>query len=438
MKQQVERNLTPSLEWLSDPSIYAIGRVHAHSDHRYYQTKNEAEALGEMPWRHSLNGSWKFSYAQNAMERQVHFYKENVSCRGWKDIKVPGHIQLQGYGQPQYVNTMYPWDGHEHLRPPMISEDHNPVGSYVKYFEVPAGWEQRPVYISFQGVESAFYIWLNGEFVGYSEDSFTPSEFDLTSYLTEGENKLAVEVYQRSTGSWLEDQDFWRFSGIFREVYLYTVPDVHVRDLHVQTDLDEKFEQGTLTAVMQLIGESASKVLLELKDRAGNLVASTESEVSGDSLSLTLAATKVQLWSAEAPNLYTLYVSVYNASGDLVEVVPQKIGFRKFEMIDKIMHLNGKRIVFKGVNRHEFNPRFGRSITKEDMLWDIKTLKQANINAVRTSHYPNMTLWYELCDEYGVYVIDEMNLESHGSWQKMGQLSRLGTSPAISLNGRIS
>lgn len=420
MKQTVERGVAPSLEWLSDPSIYAVGRIHAHSDHRYYETKLEAEELGEMPWRHSLNGSWKFSYAHNAMERQAHFYKENVSCRGWDDIEVPGHIQLQGFGQPQYVNTMYPWDGHEHLRPPKISEDHNPVGCYVKYFVVPEGWEQRPLYISFQGVESAFYLWLNGEFVGYSEDSFTPSEFDLTPYMTEGENKLAVEVYQRSTGSWLEDQDFWRFSGIFREVYLYTVPDVHVRDLHVQTDLDEEFEQGTLTAVLQLMGKPASKVVLEIKDKADNLVVRSENGVSGDSVSITLEASKVHLWSAEDPNLYTLYVSVFNASGDLVEVVPQKVGFRKFEMIDKIMHLNGKRIVFKGVNRHEFNSRLGRSITKEDMLWDIKTLKQANINAVRTSHYPNETLWYELCDEYGVYVIDEMNLESHGSWQKMG------------------
>lgn len=420
MKQQVERSLTPSLEWLSNPSIYAVGRMRAHSDHRYYETTIEAERLGEMRWRHSLNGSWKFSYAHNAMERQAHFYKANVSCRGWDDIEVPGHIQLQGFGQPQYVNTMYPWDGHEHLRPPKISEDYNPVGSYVKYFVVPEGWEQRPLYISFQGVESAFYLWLNGEFVGYSEDSFTPSEFDLTPYLTEGENKLAVEVYQRSTGSWLEDQDFWRFSGIFREVYLYTVPEVHVQDLHVQTDLDEQFEQGTLTADLQLIGNPASKVLLELKDKAGNLVVRRETEVSGDSVTLALEASKVHLWSAEDPNLYALYISVYNASGDLVEVVPQKVGFRKFEMIDKIMHLNGKRIVFKGVNRHEFNSRFGRSITKEDMLWDIKTLKQANINAVRTSHYPNETLWYELCDEYGVYVIDEMNLESHGSWQKMG------------------
>ena len=420
MKQQVERGVAPSLAWLSDPGIFAVGRMPAHSDHRYYETIREAEWLGEMPWRRSLNGSWKFSYAHNAKERQADFYKMDVSCRGWDDIEVPGHIQLQGYGQPQYVNTMYPWDGVEFLRPPMISEDHNPVGSYVKYFDVPAGWQQRPLYISFQGVESAFYVWLNGEFVGYSEDSFTPSEFDLTPYLAEGENKLAVEVYQRSTGSWLEDQDFWRFSGIFRDVYLYTVPDVHVQDLHVQTDLDETYELGTLKAAMQLKGRPASKIVLELKDAAGNPVVRGETGASGGTASIELAAGKVERWSAEEPNLYTLYVSVYDASGDLVEVVPQKIGFRKFEMLDKVMHLNGKRIVFKGVNRHEFNSHRGRCITKEDMLWDIKTLKQANINAVRTSHYPNQSLWYELCDEYGVYVIDEMNLETHGSWQKMG------------------
>lgn len=419
MKQE-EQSITPSLEWLSDPSKYAVGRLPAHSDHRYYATKLEADQCGEMPWRYSLNGTWKFSYANNAKQRQADFYRKNVSCRGWDNIEVPGHIQLQGYGQPQYVNTMYPWDGQEHLRPPMISEEHNPVGSYVKIFEVPSGWEQGPLYISFQGVETAFYLWLNGEFVGYSEDSFTPSEFDLTPYVTTGENKLAVEVYQRSTGSWLEDQDFWRFSGIFREVYLYTVPDVHVKDLHVQTNLDEQLERGTLTTVLQLMGKSASKVAFELMDNAGNPVVHGVTSVSGDTVSLTLEADKVQLWSAEDPYLYTLYVSVYDSLGELVEVVPQKVGFRKFEMINKIMHLNGKRIVFKGVNRHEFNSRFGRSITKEDMLWDIKTLKQSNINAVRTSHYPNQTYWYELCDEYGVYVIDEMNLETHGSWQKMG------------------
>lgn len=422
MKQEMKEEVLPRLEWLSDPRIFAVGRLQAHSDHRYYETIVEAEQLGDMPLRYSLNGSWKFSYAHNAMGRKIDFYKQEVSCREWDEIEVPGHIQLQGYGQPQYVNTMYPWDGQEHLRPPMISENHNPVGSYVKYFIVPADWKQRPVYISFQGVESAFYLWLNGDFVGYSEDSFTPSEFDLTPYLVEGENKLAVEVYQRSTGSWLEDQDFWRFSGIFRDVYLYTVPEAHVRDLFVQTDLDKNYEQGIIKVDMQLMGNVALKVVLELKDSAGQLVVRGEEERPVKNVSYTLSASRIKLWSAEEPYLYTLYISLYDVYGNVVEVVPQKIGFRKFEIKDKIMHLNGKRILFKGVNRHEFNPHHGRSITKEDMLWDIKTLKQANINAVRTSHYPNQTTWYELCDEYGVYVIDEMNLETHGSWQKMGAI----------------
>lgn len=420
MKQVLEQKMAPTTAWLSDVSVFSVGRVPAHSDHKYYETTEEAEQRGKMALRHSLNGSWKFSYAAQPAARQADFYKKDVSCRGWDSIEVPGHIQLQGYGRPQYVNTMYPWDGHENLRPPMISEDNNPVGSYVKYFTVPEGWEGRPLYISFQGVESAFYVWLNGEFVGYSEDSFTPSEFDLSPYVTSGENKLAVEVYQRSTGSWLEDQDFWRFSGIFREVYLYTVPEVHVQDLFVKTDLNEKYEAGTLLADLQLTGKSASKVEFVLKDANGKIVADQLIESPGEDVSAQLDSGNVHLWSAESPYLYTLYVSLYNEAGELVEVVPQRVGFRKFEMIDKVMHLNGKRIVFKGVNRHEFNVYHGRNITEEDMLWDIKAIKQGNMNAVRTSHYPNQTLWYELCDEYGVYVIDEMNLETHGSWQKMG------------------
>lgn len=412
--------IQPSTEWLSDVSVFAVGRVPAHSDHRYYESMAEAERYGEMKLRHSLNGSWKFSYANNPRQRHADFYQPEISCAGWDSIEVPGHIQLQGYGRPQYVNTMYPWDGYELLRPPAVSEDHNPVGSYVKHFAVPPAWKNQHVHISFQGVETAFFVWLNGAFVGYGEDSFTPTEFDLTPFLAEGDNKLAVEVYQRSTGSWLEDQDFWRFSGIFRDVYLYTVPSVHVRDLFVRTELDENYEQGALKAELQLDGGPASKIAYELRDPSGASVAQGETPVTGGLVHIGLATGRVRLWSAEEPNLYTLYVSVYDTAGLLTEVVPQRVGFRKFEMIGNIMHLNGKRIVFKGVNRHEFNPRRGRSITKEDMLWDIRTLKRANINAVRTSHYPNQTLWYELCDEYGIYVIDEMNLETHGSWQKMG------------------
>nr|WP_245629947.1 glycoside hydrolase family 2 TIM barrel-domain containing protein [Domibacillus robiginosus] len=412
----------PNLGWLSDPAVFAVNRLPAHSDHLYYETMEEAMGLASMPLRYDLNGSWKFHYAANPSIRPEYFYRTDFNCLSWGDITVPGHIQLQGYGKPQYVNTMYPWDGMHDIRPPHIPADDNPVGSYVKYFEVPENMENKPLYISFEGVESAFYIWLNGEFVGYSEDSFTPAEFELTPFLKKGENKLAVEVYQRSTGSWLEDQDFWRFSGIFRDVYLYTVPDLHVRDLHIQVDLDASYTDGTIKADLFFLKVPAagSAAAVELYNATGQLISSQMTGILEKETSLSLAVRNSEKWSAESPYLYTMYFRILDENSDLVEVIPQKVGFRKFEMIDNIMCLNGERIVFKGINRHEFNCRTGRAITKEDMLWDIKTLKQNNINAVRTSHYPNQSEWYDLCDKYGIYVIDEMNLETHGSWQKMG------------------
>ncbi|MBD8070115.1 glycoside hydrolase family 2 TIM barrel-domain containing protein [Bacillus sp. PS06] len=418
------KTVIPDLHWLTDVSVFAVNRLPAHSDHRYYETVEEAKAQSTMKMRYSLNGNWKFSYTINPINRPAAFYQTDFDCAGWGDIQVPGHIQLQGYGKPQYVNTMYPWDGHNDIRPPEIPTDHNPVGSYVKYFDVPKHMENKPVYISFQGVESAFYVWLNGEFIGYSEDSFTPAEFDLTPFLQEGENKLAVEVYQRSTGSWLEDQDFWRFSGIFRDVYLYTVPSIHVYDAHIHAELDETYTVGTLKVDLAFLSSpvKGSKVIAELINSEGRYVESITIEPESTETSFSMVINKPTLWSAESPYLYKLYIQVFNEAGELVEVIPQKIGFRRFELVDKIMRLNGKRIVFKGVNRHEFNCRTGRAITKEDMLQDIKTMKQNNINAVRTSHYPNQSDWYDLCDEYGVYVIDEMNLETHGSWQKMGKV----------------
>ncbi|SCZ04967.1 beta-galactosidase [Paenibacillus polysaccharolyticus] len=411
------------INWLGDVSVFEVNRLHAYSDHRYYQTMEEAVASAEMALRYDLNGTWKFNYSIRPDCRPELFYTSEYSSEGWDDIEVPGHIQLQGYGQIQYVNTQYPWDGLNELRPPALPQDKNAVGSYIRTFHLPAGWEANPVYISFQGVESAFYVWLNGQFVGYGEDSFTPSDFDLTPFLQDGENKLAVEVYQRSTGSWLEDQDFWRFSGIFRDVYLYTVPAAHIRDVHVRTDLDASYTNGTLELDLKLEGKAATgaRIEAELLDKNGNTVKSFGGNVVDNGLvQLREEIGQVNLWSAEIPYLYRLYIRVYDAAGNLVEVVPQAVGFRKFEMIDKVMHINGKRIVFKGVNRHEFNPRRGRAVTKEDMLWDVRTIKQNNMNAVRTSHYPNQSLWYELCDEYGLYVIDEMNLETHGSWQKLG------------------
>ena len=411
------------INWLGDVSVFEVNRLHAYSDHRYYQTMEEAVASAEMALRYDLNGTWKFNYSIRPDCRPELFYTSEYSSEGWDDIEVPGHIQLQGYGQIQYVNTQYPWDGLNELRPPALPQDKNAVGSYIRTFHLPKGWEANPVYISFQGVESAFYVWLNGQFVGYGEDSFTPSDFDLSPFLQDGENKLAVEVYQRSTGSWLEDQDFWRFSGIFRDVYLYTVPAAHIRDVHVRTDLDASYTNGTLELDLKLEGKAAAgaRIEAELRDKEGSVVKTFgPNEVGNGLVQIREDIGKVNLWSAEIPYLYRLYIRVYDAAGSLVEVVPQAVGFRKFEMIDKVMHINGKRIVFKGVNRHEFNPRRGRAITKEDMLWDVRTIKQNNMNAVRTSHYPNQSLWYELCDEYGLYVIDEMNLETHGSWQKLG------------------
>lgn len=408
-----------SLAWLSDPEVFAVNRSAAHSDHIFYETTEEAQKCGDMLLKQSLNGSWYFSYAENPGLRHVDFYKDDFDVSGFHQIQVPGHIQTQGYDRNQYINTMYPWDGEEYLRPPHISERCNPVGSYVKMFSVKENLKGKNQFISFQGVETAFYVWLNGEFVGYAEDSFTPSEFEITEYLREGENRLAVEVYKRSSASWLEDQDFFRFSGIFRDVYLYAVPQMHIRDMFVRAGLTEDYKDGTLLLNAELSGEIQGTVELCLEDKSGDVVLN-ESIACDDKISFSAKVMNVKKWSAEEPELYTLYLILRDQEGNVIEAVPQKIGFRRFEMIDRVMCLNGKRILFKGVNRHEFHPYKGRSITKEDMLWDIRFLKRHNINAVRTSHYPNQSLWYELCDEYGIYLIDEANLESHGSWLKMG------------------
>ena len=412
--------MEPTLDWLENPEVFAVNRCAAHSDHKFYQNRAEMEHGGSALWQ-CLSGQWKFSYAKNPDERKKDFYKKEVCCKGYADIKVPGHIQLQGYDRCQYINTMYPWDGVEALRPPHISKTDNPTASYVKYFTLEQALCGKRVFLSFQGVETAFYVWLNGSFVGYSEDTFTPSEFEITDYLCDGENKLVVEVYKRSSASWLEDQDFWRFSGIFRDVYLYAVPKLHVRDLFVHAELDGEYRHGTLRFETELLEDVDGTLRAVLKDALGDVVAQSERAI-GKHMVMDLDAGEVCLWSAENPYLYTLELCLLDAAGEAVEWISQPVGFRRFEMIDNVMCLNGKRIVFHGVNRHEFDPERGRAVTTEDMLWDIRFLKQNNFNAVRTSHYPNQSLWYELCDRYGIYLIDEANLESHGSWQKLGAL----------------
>ena len=383
----------------------------AHSDHTYYRSEEERED-GETSYRYDMNGLWKFQYAPNYAGTIRGFEAEAYSCKDWEDIYVPAHIQMEGYDVPQYANVQYPWEGHEELHPGQIPERFNPVASYVKYFYVPENMKGKRVFISFQGAESGLALWLNGSFVGYSEDSFTPSEFELTEYLKDGENKLAAQVFKWTASSWCEDQDFYRFSGIYRDVYLYTVPEVHVYDLQIRAVPDETLKSATLELTTDTWGKGKIKVTLSGK---GEILFSEEKDLSGKN-TYTWEIPDPVLWSAEDPQLYDLEMEVYDAEGTLQEIIPERVGFRRFEMKDGIMTLNGKRIVFKGVNRHEFSSITGRHVSEEELLKDIITMKQNNINAIRTCHYPDASPIYRLCDEYGLYMIAENNLESHGSW----------------------
>ena len=396
---------------VKDPQYFKDGRMDAHSDHTYYRDGEEAQEK-ETSFRYDLNGIWKFHYARNYGSAILGFEKEEYCCRDWDDIRVPAHIQMEGYDAPQYANVQYPWEGHEDIHPGEIPEHFNPVASYVKYFEVPEEMQGKRLFISFQGAESGIALWLNGHFVGYSEDSFTPSEFELTEYIKEGENKLAAQVFKWTASSWCEDQDFFRFSGIYRDVYLYTVPEVHVYDLQIRAIPDETLSAAALEIRTNTWGKGTVKITLS-KD--GETVIEDKKALDGEEIYSWKVADPV-LWSAEEPQLYDLTLEVYNEAGELQEVIPQRVGFRRFEMKDGIMTLNGKRIVFKGVNRHEFSSVSGRHVSEEELRKDLKTMKQNNINAIRTCHYPDASLIYQLCDEYGIYMIDETNLESHGSW----------------------
>lgn len=415
---------------VKNPEFFRENRLDAHSDHVYFKDADEAEN-GVSSFRLSLNGLWKFAYAPNYESALKDFETEGYDCKGWADIRVPAHIQMEGYDRPQYANVQYPWDGWQEAEPGQIPERFNPVASYVKYFEVPEKWTGQPVFVSFQGVESALALWCNGSYVGYSEDSFTPSEFDLTPYLKEGENKLAARVFKWSSSSWCEDQDFFRFSGIFRDVYLYTVPEVHIADMKVQTLLDDSFRKGELVLDLKVTGPGKVQAALfreeisfrfdsafrvnygQVTDR--HKIAEMSEALSEES-HLVIPVEKPCLWSAEEPNLYKLELEIFDEAGQLQEMIPVQVGFRRFEIADGLMKLNGRRIVFKGVNRHEFSSRTGRVVSEEELWQDLVTMKRHNINAIRTCHYPDDSRIYGLCDRLGLYMIDECNLESHGSW----------------------
>ena len=410
---------------VKNPEIFEQNRLAAHSDHVCY--KNELEKIkGKSSLRYDMNGLWKFAYAKNQSLAPCGFEAADYDCKGWDEIRVPAHIQMEGYDVPIYTNTTYPWEADEFIKPGEVPEIFNPVASYVKYFTIPENMKNKRVCISFQGVESGFALWLNGHYVGYSEDTFDPSDFELTDYIIEGENKLAVRVWKWTSSSWCEDQDFYRFSGIFRDVFLYAVPCAHVEDLSVVPTLNDTFDEGTLSVSIKADGDGTASVKLyelgdlsvEKYDRAKLLLEEFDIELRNKEICEGSCNVKNPLlWSAEKPNLYEVKIIVKDTHGNETEFISQLAGFRRFEMVDGLMKLNGKRIVFKGVNRHEFSSITGRVPNRDEVIKDIVTMKKNNINAIRTSHYPDDSMLYELCDIYGIYMIAENNLESHGTWE---------------------
>lgn len=410
---------------IKNPEIFEQNRLAAHSDHVCY--KNELEKIkGKSSLRYDMNGLWKFAYAKNQSLAPCGFEAADYDCKGWDEIRVPAHIQMEGYDVPIYTNTTYPWEADEFIKPGEVPEIFNPVASYVKYFTIPENMKNKRVCISFQGVESGFALWLNGHYVGYSEDTFDPSDFELTDYIVEGENKLAVRVWKWTSSSWCEDQDFYRFSGIFRDVFLYAVPCAHVEDLSVVPTLNDTFDEGTLSVSIKADGDGIASVKLyelgdlsvEKYDRAKLLLEEFDIELRNKEICEGSCNVKNPLlWSAEKPNLYEVKIIVKDTHGNETEFISLLAGFRRFEMVDGLMKLNGKRIVFKGVNRHEFSSITGRVPNRDEVIKDIVTMKKNNINAIRTSHYPDDSMLYEFCDIYGIYMIAENNLESHGTWE---------------------
>lgn len=415
-------------EW-EDPAVNQIGRerIHAH----FVPYIREADAIArhrEGAARISLNGIWQFKYSENPDSRPADFYKPGYRLTGWSRIEVPGSWELQGFDAPIYTDTKYPFPAD----PPHVPADYNPVGSYVREFTVPEEWKEGEVILHFGGVESAFYCWVNGKFAGYSEDSRLPAEFVITPYLKKGKNKVTVEVYRYSDGSYLECQDFWRYSGIERDVWLIRRPKSRVRDFEVSAALVNGLQDGdfALKVTADTRGLQAGTVFeVKLLDK-GNQVYAAKAKVkhSGDTLhTFRTTLPGVRKWTAETPELYTLVVNTLDDRGKLRESFAHRFGFRNVEIRNGMLQVNGVPVILKGVNRHEHDPYKGRSVSYESMARDIAMMKQFNINAVRCCHYPNIEEWYELCDEYGIYLVDEANLESHG--MEATEIATLATTP---------
>ncbi len=420
----------PENDW-ENPAIVQINREPVRATYTPYGTVERARRMGDSFRRLSLNGRWKFHWAPRPEERPADFFRPDFDAGGWDEIVVPGNWQTQGYGVPIYTNITYPF----RAEPPRVTLDpprnytqyelRNPVGSYRRTFRLPERWKGLRVYVEFAGVDSAFYVWVNGTRVGYSQDSMTPAEFDITGCLAEGENTLAVEVYRFSDGSYLEDQDMWRLSGIFRDVTLYARTPVHLHDFHIVTDLDDQYADAVVTVDVDLANRSAAAAAgltlraefygpggRALGERAGAGIALGSGQTGRHTLRMPLE--NPPLWSSESPVLHQLVLSLEDREGTVLEAVPWAFGVREYELRERQFCVNGRPVKLKGVNRHEFHPRLGRHVDLATMVRDIELIKQANINYVRTSHYPNDVRWYELCDRYGIYLMDEANQEAHG------------------------
>lgn len=399
-----------SHDWENE-EITEINKLPARSDYFPYESlelaMNGDKSASERYM--SLDGKWKFNWVQKPADRPKDFYKETFSDSEWKLIDVPGNWERLGYGVPHYLDVDYPFPAN----PPYIPNDYNPVGSYRKIFDLPLSWNENDVIIQFGAVRSAFYLWVNGQKVGYSQGSKLPAEFDITSFVQPGKNLVAIEVYRWSDGSYLEDQDMWRLSGIDRSVFVYTRPKFHITDHTVLAGLDENYENGILNIEAEVEGGSGS---LEVRLMDGKkVITNLKSQISKSKIAiLNTQISNPRQWTAETPNLYTLTLELKDTLGNTIEVYSQKIGFRNAEIKDGNFKINGQTVMIKGVNRHEHDPVTGHVVDEASMIKDIQLMKQFNINAVRASHYPNATRWYELCDEYGLYVVDEANIESHG------------------------
>ncbi len=407
-----------------NPEVFEVNREPPHATAVLYSDAESARARGESPWVLSLDGLWDYQFAQSVDEAPADFYRTDYDRSGWEQITVPSNVEASGHGEPIYKNVPYAFGT---PTPPLVPRDENGISSYVRTFELPAGWAGREVFLHFAGVDSAVQVWVNGHATGYSEGSRTPAEFDITPFLQAGDNLLAARVLRFTDGSYLEDQDMWNVSGVFRSVFLWSAPSAHIRDFEIEATVAADLASAELTVTGQVASYSLDdanvKLAIELRDAAGAVVFQGESSSTAlagcgtQELSVSTTVSNPALWSAEQPTLYDLTISLLTDGGDVLEAIPSDVGFRRVEMAGGQLRVNGKAILVRGVNRHEHDPDSWHTVSRESMLQDIKLMKQNNFNAVRTAHYPDGTDWYDLCNHLGLYVMDEANIESHAMWQ---------------------